>query len=111
MGPQAEHVAAMTARLERTLFVSALAAASPAARATGSEMSGLALAWPMLLAGAVTALILLLWLLLRVLPRSWPKRRRWIAALAGAPLLLGLLTLLASGPGLLSQLLARLTLP
>ena len=74
-------------------------------------MSGLALALPMLLAGAVAALIVLLWLLLRVLPRSWPKQKRWIAALLGAPLLFSLLTLLASGPGLLSQLLARLTLP
>jgi hypothetical protein len=74
-------------------------------------MSGLALAVPMLLAGAGIALILLLWLLVRILPRNWPRPRRWTVSLVGAPLLLALSLLLASGAGLLKQLLARLLPP
>ena len=87
-----------------------LAAASPA-WSSGSEMAGLAVVVPLLVAGAVVIFAALVWLLYNALPRSWPKAKRLIVALVVSPSAFGVLVLLLSGPGLLQQLLARVLLP
>jgi hypothetical protein len=77
------------------------------AQATGSEMSGLKAVAPLGLAFAAIVLPLLVWLIQPLLPRTWPGAARWPVAAMLAPIALGLLLLLTSGPGAFQLLLAR----
>lgn len=77
------------------------------AQATGSEMSGLKAVAPLGLAFAAIVLPLLVWLIQPLLPRTWPGAARWPVAAMLAPIALGLLLLLMSGPGAFQLLLAR----
>lgn len=77
------------------------------AHATGSEMAGLALAVPLLLALAVIALGAFTWIAHRLLPTGWPKRKRWMVAAVIAPLALVALVVAMTGLNLLKMLFAR----
>lgn len=77
------------------------------AHATGSEMAGLALAVPLLLALAVIALGASMWVAHRLLPTGWPQRKRWMVAAVIAPLALVALVVAMTGLNLLKMLIAR----
>lgn len=76
--------------------------------ATGSEMAGLALAWPLSISLAAVGLVGLAALLYALLPAAWSRRKRSLVAVGLAPLAGVLLMLLFAGGGLLQMLLARL---
>ncbi len=85
------------------------ALASLPAYATGSELAGLALAMPLLLALAVVGLGAFAWIAHRLLPAGWPRRRRWMVAAVIAPLALMVLVAAMTGLNLLEMLIARAT--
>ena len=89
----------------------ALTNAPTLALASGDGATGLAVVLPLVLVVGGVTLAALAWLVHFVLPKSWSDPQRWIVALVTAPSILGLLVLLASGPGLLQEQLSRFLLP
>ena len=76
--------------------------------ATGSEMSGLRAVAPLAMVFAAIVLPFMAWLIQALLPRAWPRAARWPVAVILAPVALGFLLLLMSGPSAFHMLLARL---
>jgi len=71
-------------------------------------MSALKVVAPLALAFSAVGLLLLVWLIRSLLPRSWHRAGRWLAAMILAPIALGAVLLLMSGPGALNMLIAKL---
>ena len=80
------------------------------AHSIGCEMSGLALVVPMLLILAAASLLLIMWLLQRALSGSWSSARRWLVAAVMAPLAMGFVLLILSGPSVFERILTRFLL-
>jgi len=65
----------------------------------------------LLLIGGGLTMLALIWLLQRVLPRSWPPGKRWGVAVVTAPSMAFLVILLLSGSGFLQAQLSQWLLP
>jgi hypothetical protein len=101
-----------TATMRRiTLVATALLFAQDQAMATGSEMSGLKMVVPVTLSLGALLLLLLVWLIAARLPQVWSRLRRWCTALVLAPLGLGAIVLVLSGPNAVNMLVARFMTP
>lgn len=87
----------MSLRSMRHVATGALAPA--AAQATGQEMAPLATAVALLALAAVAVFAALTGVVLRVLPGSWPRQRRWLVAAVVVLAAVALLVLLAFGAG------------
>lgn len=98
-------------RLRWAVYAAPGAAAAEGLR-TGSPGAGEALlAVVGVVAASAVLLAVLAALIVLVLPRRWARPKRWLVALAIAPLGFGVLVLMASGLGWLQPLVAQWLLP
>lgn len=82
-----------------------------AARADAPDLAAAGVAVTVVVAISAAALAAFAALAYALLPRAWPKPKRWVVALGLAPVGFAVLVLMLSGPGWLQQVIAHWLLP
>ena len=82
-----------------------------AARADAPDLASAGVAVAVVVAISAAVLAAFAVLAYALLPRAWPKPKRWVVALSLAPAGFAVLVLVLSGPGWLQQVIAHWLLP
>lgn len=82
-----------------------------AARADAPDLAAAGVAVAVVVALSAAVLAAFAALAYALLPRAWPKPKRWVVALGVAPAGFAVLVLVLSGPGWLQQIIAHWLLP
>ncbi|MEW6466531.1 MAG: hypothetical protein AB1434_11635 [Pseudomonadota bacterium] len=99
-------------RLPRLVRLASAAFLLPlAARADAPDLASAGVAVAVVVAISAAVLAAFAGLAYALLPRAWPKPKRWVVALAIAPAGFAVLVLVLSGPGWLQQVIAHWLLP